>query len=1601
MISLFKIRYTYLKRHPCGLVCGYIFLPATIIIIFLPSSLIIGLNNINRVRYSSYEAHISEVNYISNSLYKSDKYSFEDFIEKYLKNAAILVNLKENGRKLSNFIKKETNIKLDYYTNENELIKKNYTNMIIYSQKDERNEFQLKAIDKYNNSFLNLNGIYKYLKSKFNIKANEQKEKFEFLIKKFTSSEKFDDFSKITILNEKLGRTRDYVIPSTILGVYLSFEMTLLSYYFTERMIEEKEKKLHDFLERQGISKKKYIMSWFVTYSILSILPFVSFLCVCGLSFLDFFFIGLIDLILYMFSIYSVIYFFYTTISSLKKGSIIIKIFNFVSTVAGCALSIPNKYDDNRILKILFFLIPQINIYNGANLLILAWDKGRYYDLYEEELKGITYLESILFFIAEIIFYSCLALFVQSYKKSGLNFCLYLKSFFTNVSRNIDIMQQPLINGQDYEGSNILNYEIHYEELSLLNKQKKHENKCLKVVGVTKKFNDLKAVNNFNCEFFSNEIFCLLGHNGAGKTTLINMISGIMDPEEGDIFLDGTSLVTNKDLIYQNIGLCQQQDIFFDYLNVQEHLQYIYDIKGIPRNFNEIQELIIKLDLSNAQFSICGDLSGGQKRKLCIALALLSGGKITILDEPTSGMDVIAKKQLWEFLKSYQKEKIIIVTTHSLEEAEYLGNRIGIMSDGRLICYGTSPYLKSKYPCGININLIINSKVFNENNKKLIYEKIKEYDPQAEIKVASKGVFSINVQENNEQIYNILNYVEECKSLYGVEDYIVGSASLEDVFLKINNKSNIKDMKYTKQNMEFNEIIPEFRQEPAGFWLQLCSQLYRNLLPIFRNKTLFILELGGALTCSYIITIFFVEQFIDSYDDSIYIDTTTLVFFGLSIVVGYIVYLGGFVYDKIKERKTKTKYLLYLSGCNMWSYWCAFLIIDFFKLILFSILSMIPFFFISHFSNLGFYILSCLPMMCLSSLAFIYFFSLFWRDEDSGTKILLSSIFISALAMGFIYAYILMPLSRQNEFFEEIFINFIEKRFLFTLFDITPLTSLGLTLFRVIYSYQLHLREDREIVKSFYKPIWYVISGTMMQMINFIAYFILLVLHETGVLSRCFMKMHSSEGEYVFSEESVAEDFYAYNNLRNPLIYFQNENNNQNSSNNNDQNVNNINNLSTSNNINSINDSRSQTQSSIDIDTSSQNYINNSSNTNNNNITFQNPIPNLANQINPMINNNSSNVNPFVQAEINKIRTNPRLSTKIEGLYKTYFNCCKKNVRVVNNLYLGLEPNEKFGLLGFNGSGKTTTFRAITNELVYEKGSVTLFGYDGKTQFDKLRPMVGYCPQENPLFDFMKVREIIHFYLNLKKSDETVESVCATFNLSKYLDTYCVNLSGGNKRKLTFAIALMNKPSLLLLDEPSTGVDPESRRIMWKNINELSNTGHQYNMILTTHSIEEAEILCDRVSWLKKGNFVCIGNPEQLKLKYSNGYKLHIKFLDTVVNKEDVAKLTRQMVQDEYNAITSLVLDFNKYSNYIVGNPIITLYIRLLVRIAREIKPNTYLLRLLQIEKDFSFMLEVGVLREKQKDLFGQIFNMKNRNPEIAEISINLEALGNILTYFR
>ena len=206
------------------------------------------------------------------------------------------------------------------------------------------------------------------------------------------------------------------------------------------------------------------------------------------------------------------------------------------------------------------------------------------------------YFEGIMMYVVDSIFYFGLAIFIQSYKDSGLSFCSYMLSFCKKVSRNADILR-PINQVEILKGEEEPLYEKHFQELSQLNKQKLDQNQCLKLVNVSKSFDEVKAVKCFNGELFPNEIFCLLGHNGAGKTTTISMISGIYDPDEGDIYLNGRSLVTDKKYLYQNIGLCQQEDIFFDYLTVEEHLAYMSQIKGSQINRQEIEELITKIDL--------------------------------------------------------------------------------------------------------------------------------------------------------------------------------------------------------------------------------------------------------------------------------------------------------------------------------------------------------------------------------------------------------------------------------------------------------------------------------------------------------------------------------------------------------------------------------------------------------------------------------------------------------------------------------------------------------------------------------------------------------------------------------------------------------------------------------------------------------------------------------------------------------------------------------------------------------------------------------------------------------------------------------------------
>lgn len=211
------------------------------------------------------------------------------------------------------------------------------------------------------------------------------------------------------------------------------------------------------------------------------------------------------------------------------------------------------------------------------------------------------------------------------------------------------------------------------------------ENKVLKVQDLRKTFeNGFKAVNGINVKMYNGQIFALLGHNGAGKTTTISMLTGLITSTSGSAEVFGTDIFEDMSTIRQFMGVCPQHDILFDLLTPEEHLEIFCDFKGVPRaeQPEQIKKMLIDVDVYHHKDTVAENLSGGSKRKLSVAIALIGGSKLVLLDEPTSGMDLSARRKLWNMLKNYKQNRIIILTTHYMDEADILGDRIGIMTGG-------------------------------------------------------------------------------------------------------------------------------------------------------------------------------------------------------------------------------------------------------------------------------------------------------------------------------------------------------------------------------------------------------------------------------------------------------------------------------------------------------------------------------------------------------------------------------------------------------------------------------------------------------------------------------------------------------------------------------------------------------------------------------------------------------------------------------------------------------------------------------------------------------------------------------------------------------
>ena len=218
---------------------------------------------------------------------------------------------------------------------------------------------------------------------------------------------------------------------------------------------------------------------------------------------------------------------------------------------------------------------------------------------------------------------------------------------------------------------------------------------AIKAMNLTKRYKDLVAVDGLNLQIHQGELFSLLGINGAGKTTVIKMLSCLTKPTSGNALVMENSIITDKFQIKGVIGVSPQETAVAPNLSVKENLELICGICGFSKKKQrqKIDELSAQFNLQSILSKRAGKLSGGWQRRVSIAMALVSEPSVLFLDEPTLGLDVIARSELWDLIRLLKGKITIILTTHYMEEAEALSDRIGIMKNGKLLVVGTASEL--------------------------------------------------------------------------------------------------------------------------------------------------------------------------------------------------------------------------------------------------------------------------------------------------------------------------------------------------------------------------------------------------------------------------------------------------------------------------------------------------------------------------------------------------------------------------------------------------------------------------------------------------------------------------------------------------------------------------------------------------------------------------------------------------------------------------------------------------------------------------------------------------------------------------------------------
>jgi ATP-binding cassette subfamily A (ABC1) protein 5 len=1049
------------------------------------------------------------------------------------------------------------------------------------------------------------------------------------------------------------------------------------------------------------------------------------------------------------------------------------------------------------------------------------------------------------------------------------------------------------------------------------------------------------AVNHVNFKAYKNEIFAILGHNGAGKTTLIQIMIGLISASGGNVYFDGNDISSNTTKIHQQFGVCSQSSILFDELTVEDHIKIFAKIKNVEV---DIDQVLKEVDLEQKKEDKVINLSGGQKRKLCIAIAVIGNPRYIFLDEPTTGLDPLSRRKIWDLLLKKKEGRIIFLTTHYMDEADILADRKLILNHGKIRCLGTSLYLKNHFNMEYSLDIespscdkvdtlirkyipessydkrdnekqIKNSDIemrtwklpissttkfsdlFNEieqytgeNNLirnyalsmptlEELFIRLEEENPESSKNINSNiknDTFTINMHEELPKLEKVKEISNFQKILYLIQFRLkiffhnktfsssallvpVIVSILTFVIIKLMNNIQIKEFKSIEispnmyndsvWNINTNDLnIPNFTKDLyssiiKGKMTEYSDKELNNISKTIDKEPYYVSSISGVLNNNnnYKFNVYYnismthsLPATMNAISNSIlaskninerivtksqpfsyanYIYLTVSTII-IGIYLGAAFLSGSSIYGPlmVRERVNQLLQQLQLNGISRFNYWISALISDNFL-----------------------FLITCFMVIIVGAIfqpsCFLNVYNLI--------IIIITLLFWSSCTI--IYQYILSFAFGKED----------TANSFMPLINLLP-SYVGVIIFSLINSLNVSYDPTKifstaailvEIVITLINPP-YAIMGILNALFTVDFYKNLLHM-DTGF--GFLLRFHSGISPLLITV-IVIIPFYFFILLS----------------------LDNIKNQTNAKDIYTPDHETIQKNEAI-ISNGDKDVYHEYLSIKENYEMF--PISTI--QLCKEYKVNLSR-NPEKRKAIDSKETN----YKFGDIHKSKYGKNNYVKTAVEDVSFGINRHECFGLLGPNGAGKSTTLNMVTSTIPQTTGRIY---YDGVESYAaRLNEIsLGYCPQNDIYWKELTIREHIEFFLRIRgypsyKVKEYTDHYIRCCKLEEHQNKRASKLSGGTKRKLCLLVAICGYPNQILLDEPTAGMDPSTRRYVWNIIKGTKNNNNSA-IIMTTHSMEEAENLCDRIGILINGRLVCIGSPEHIKMKYGNSYNLEVQ----------------------------------------------------------------------------------------------------------------------------